>query len=202
MEIEEKRTTAEPPAPRRPPAAEMAGAKAGARTPMVFASQDARYLDRPSQGYIVMCSSSGDSVTQLNPNQGRPVLGGAGRSAVPGIIQLPQAPPPAPRSAGGGGILILPPATAVAPAPPATYHDPSKANFRRPVSQRTLYDPSQGSAVHHGPPPFYQAPPPTHAPPPRMMDGYAASVPPAPADTSCAAGPGSKPAWYDPNSER
>ena len=111
---------------------------------VVFASSDIRYRDKPLEGYTVICNSrssptgSDKVVSSMGRDQfvhrstdnkmptGRPLLGQGRKQEnhppptnVPGLIQLPNNPPPSQDHRGhpswqagqgrGGGILILPP---------------------------------------------------------------------------------------------
>lgn len=183
-----------------------------------FACADIRYLNKPMQGYTVIPSANGmdrippaptASVPPTSQPVGRPIFGQgrkqetppSNRMSVPGLIQLPHGPPThqpeqsrhSPRRADG---------------PPPSRHqhenrssqDAANRTYRKANSQRTLFDPSNphkpivvplrddntgshprtASPLLACPEQFYQSPP---------------------TDQSSATS-SSKPAWYDPHSER
>lgn len=184
-----------------------------------FASADFRYQNKPIQGYTVIPSSNGmeripSASSQPSP-QGRPLLGQgrlqesrsdntSPRMPIPGLIQLPQGSQAEPsrhsprRSDTHSGSTA---GTYHPRGPPrqleARLNDPS-ASYRKPSTQRTLFDPSNphrpivvasreegvNSYVPHSssllpcPEAIYQS---------------------LPTDQGNSL---SKPAWYDPQSER
>lgn len=164
-----------------------------------FASSDIRYRNKQAQGYVVI-PNGGERSTQP---MGRPLHGqsrlqearsesNAPRMPIPGLIQLP--PQPERHSPRRGE-------THPAPYRGAPRHlearltDPS-SSYRKPSTQRTLFDPSNPhkpivvASREEGVNPHAQ---------PTLLPCPEAIYQSLPADQGNVS---SKPTWYDPQSER
>lgn len=198
----------------------MFGAKQNSRqsSDIVFASSDIRYQNKPIQGYTVIPSSNGtDRQSDPAPPQttGRPLFGQGRRQeparndmpprmSIPGLIQLPLVPPPessrlSPRRAdightsGPHGMSF----DRNAPRQPES-REMSNRSYRKsgPGPQRTLFDPanphkpivvpSREDAVNH---PAASS----------LISCPEMTFQSLPADQG---NNSSRPAWYDPQSER
>lgn len=190
------------------------------RPEIVFACSDIRYQNKPIEGYIVMPSSNGmdrqsENVSQA-PVTGRPLLGQGRRQepnntspkneipprpSIPGLIQLPQGPPPISQSRQS-------PRRSDAPYPSGTHsssydrnmtrqHHESREvasrSYRQVGPQRSLFDP----ANPHKPIMVASRDDVTNQPiPVGCPEMSFQSLPADQGNTS------SRPTWYDPQSER
>ena len=202
MEEEDKRSLAEE--PKQPLVV-----KRNVPSDIVFSSSDVRYKNAPIQGYTVIPSSSPSNgmdrqtgPTPPPPATGRPLLGQGRRQegrndalprmSVPGLIQLPHGPPPEPSR--------LSPRRADVGHPTSydrsRHQDNRDRSYRKSGPQRTLFDPAN-----------------PHKPimvPPRDDGSNTVAAPsllgcPEVVFQSLPADQGnnsSRPAWYDPQSER
>lgn len=183
---------------------------------VVFASADIRYQNKPIQGYTVIPSSNGtDRPSDPAPPQstGRPLLGQGRRQeparndvpprmSIPGLIQLPLGPPPessrlSPRRAdiahtsGPHGASY----DRHAPRQPDS-RDMSSRSYRKSGPQRTLFDPANPHKPIVIPPREDAINHPVASPLTGCPEMTFQSLPADQGNNS------SRPAWYDPQSER